>query len=97
MKLKTTNKEYTRIVNLTRTPQKLWRENPNLFIETFQGLPLGKGNPLAYPAATLEELITTDGGESFITQRVTNSEATLLGKKGFVSKNEGLLKRWRKK
>lgn len=97
MYLKTASKEYTRVRNLKSTPKKLWHVDQNLFVETFQGLPLGKGVPLTYLIAPLEELVSTNGGESFITQRVTPIEANFLGKKGFVAKTEGGIKRWKRK
>ena len=97
MRLRIRSVEYTRLRDIKDVPTKLKEEDPSFFVETFNGLPVGKGIPLRYSVWTLVALLVNREGDIFLSERVNHSEVKLLTKAGFTSEVQGSAKVWKRK
>lgn len=68
-----------------------------MFIETSNGLALGRGTPIVYAFSSLQTLVNCYPFNVVLrTRRVTTSEANLLSSHGFTSTQVGEIKLWQK-
>lgn len=95
---RTLPKTFTRLRDLTKIPKSLQSIDRSFFIETADGLALGRGLPLRYTLCPLDTLVDEPLAyrNKIITSRLTVKEAELLVSRGFTATQQGDVKVWQK-